>query len=51
MNSAGEPFEIPYDRLLIATGASPLKPDLPGFDTPGVMALKSLEDGRRSKTS
>ena len=49
MNSAGEPFEIPYDRLLIATGASPLKPDLPGLDTPGVMALKSLEDGRRIK--
>ena len=49
MNSAGEPFEIPYDMLLIATGASPVKPDLPGFDTPGVMALKSLEDGRRIK--
>jgi len=49
MNSAGEPFEIPYDRLLIATGASPAKPDLPGFDTPGVMALKSLDDGRRIK--
>jgi len=49
MNSAGEPFDIPYDRLLIATGASPVKPDLPGFDLPGVMALKSLEDGRRIK--
>ncbi|MCJ7686826.1 MAG: FAD-dependent oxidoreductase, partial [Desulfobacteraceae bacterium] len=49
MNSAGEPFEISYDRLLIATGASPVKPDLPGVDTPGVMALKSLEDGRRIK--
>ena len=49
MNSAGKPFEVPYDRLLIATGASPVKPDLPGFDTPGVMALKSLEDGRRIK--
>ncbi len=49
MNSAGEHFEIPYDRLLIATGASPLKPDLPGFETPGVMALKNLEDGRRIK--
>lgn len=48
-NSAGEPFEIAYDRLLIATGASPVKPDLPGFDAPGVMALKSLGDGRRIK--
>lgn len=49
MNNDGEPFEIPYDSLLIATGASPVKPDLPGFDTPGVLALKSLEDGRRIK--
>lgn len=45
----GKGFQIPYDKLLIATGASPIVPDLPGFDLPGVMALKSLEDGRRIK--
>ncbi|MBN2243220.1 MAG: FAD-dependent oxidoreductase [Acidobacteria bacterium] len=45
----GAEFEIPYDQLLIATGASPIIPDLPGFDLPGVMALKSLEDGKRIK--
>jgi len=45
----GEHFEIPYDKLLLATGAAPLMPDLPGFDLPGVAALKSLEDGRRIK--
>ncbi len=48
-NPAGDPFSIPYDRLLIATGASPVLPELPGFDLPGVMVLKSLEDGRRIK--
>jgi CoA-dependent NAD(P)H sulfur oxidoreductase len=42
-------FEIAYDRLLIATGATPIMPDLPGFDQSGVMALKSLEQGRRIK--
>jgi NADPH-dependent 2,4-dienoyl-CoA reductase/sulfur reductase-like enzyme len=42
-------FLMPYDRLLIATGAAPIIPDLPGFDLPGVMALKSLEDGRALK--
>jgi len=45
----GREFHIPYDKLLIATGASPIIPSLPGFDLPGVMALKSLEDGRRIK--
>jgi len=35
--------------LLIATGGTPLVPDLPGFDLPGVHVLKSLEDGRRVK--
>ena len=48
-NLQGEEFRIPYDKLLIATGASPVIPDLPGFDLPGVTGLKSLEDGRRIK--
>jgi len=43
----GSEFSFPYNRLLIATGASPVIPELPGFDMPGVMALKSLADGRR----
>jgi NADPH-dependent 2,4-dienoyl-CoA reductase/sulfur reductase-like enzyme len=42
-------FEVAYDRLLIATGATSIMPDLPGFDLPGVMALKSLDEGRRIK--
>ena len=47
--SAGEPFEVPYDKLLIATGARPIVPDLSGIESPGVMALKNLEDGRMIK--
>ncbi len=43
-------FEFPYDNLLIATGAEAVKPDLPGFDLPGVMVLKNLGEGRRIKT-
>jgi CoA-dependent NAD(P)H sulfur oxidoreductase len=45
----GESFRFFYDRLLIATGGRPIIPDLPGFDLPGVVALKSLADGRRIK--
>lgn len=48
--SKAELFEFPYDRLLIATGARPVIADVPGTDLPGVMALKSLEDGRGIKT-
>jgi len=40
---------MPYDNLLLATGASAIVPDLPGFDLPGVMPLKMLEHGRKIK--
>lgn len=42
-------FELPYDKLLIATGGYAIVPDLPGFDLPGVLTLKSLDDGRKIK--
>lgn len=45
----GKMFQYPYDKLLIATGASPVRPDLPGLNLPGVMTLKSLEHGRMIK--
>ncbi len=45
----GQGFTQPYDRLLIATGASAVTPALPGADLPGVHPLKTLEDGRRIK--
>ena len=45
----GDHFEYPYDRLLIATGSSAVLPDLAGFEAPGVMVVKSLEDGRKIK--
>ena len=45
----GQEFEQGYDRLLIATGASVIMPDLPGIDLPKVLPLKTLEDGRRIK--
>ena len=36
----------PYDRLLIATGAHPVAPPIPGMDVPGVHPCWTLEDAR-----
>jgi len=47
-NLNGE-FSYPYDKLLIATGARPILLNIPGIDSEGVYALKSLEDGRKIK--
>jgi NADPH-dependent 2,4-dienoyl-CoA reductase/sulfur reductase-like enzyme/rhodanese-related sulfurtransferase len=33
-----------YDRLIIATGATPRKPQIPGIDLEGVTTLQSLSD-------
>jgi NADPH-dependent 2,4-dienoyl-CoA reductase/sulfur reductase-like enzyme len=45
----GKSYQMPYDKLLIATGASAIRPDLPGFEFPEVKVLKSLADGRNIK--
>jgi NADPH-dependent 2,4-dienoyl-CoA reductase/sulfur reductase-like enzyme len=49
VTSSGETFQVPYEKLLIATGARPRKLDVPGGDLPGVKMLKSLQDGREIK--
>jgi NADPH-dependent 2,4-dienoyl-CoA reductase/sulfur reductase-like enzyme len=48
--AGGKDFEFPYDRLLIATGSSAIRPDIPGVDLPGVFVLKDLDDGRKIKS-
>ncbi|POX41035.1 FAD-dependent oxidoreductase [Streptomyces sp. Ru72] len=35
-----------YDKLVIATGARPVRPDLPGADSPGVHGVQTLDDGQ-----
>ncbi|MFB4163325.1 FAD-dependent oxidoreductase [Alteribacillus sp. JSM 102045] len=39
-----QPFELPYDKLLIATGGSPIIPDWKGRDLRGIHALKTIPD-------
>ncbi len=49
LTSAGTAFEVPYDKLLIATGARARNLSISGANLPGVKVLKTLEDGRRIK--
>jgi NADPH-dependent 2,4-dienoyl-CoA reductase/sulfur reductase-like enzyme/rhodanese-related sulfurtransferase len=41
---SGEKYILPYDRLVIATGASPVCPSAPGFELDGVLTLHSMAD-------
>lgn len=41
----GESFEEPFDHLLIATGASPVLPKIPGIHGQGVYTLSTLQSG------
>ncbi|MCB5165558.1 FAD-dependent oxidoreductase [Streptomyces bambusae] len=35
-----------FDKLVLATGARPLRPPLPGIDAPGVHGVQTLADGQ-----
>jgi len=40
----GETDELAYDKLILATGASPKVPPIPGIDLDGVTTLQSMQD-------
>jgi len=42
---------VPFDRLVIATGARPRVPSVPGVDLDGVFTLRSAADARRLRTA
>jgi 3-phenylpropionate/trans-cinnamate dioxygenase ferredoxin reductase component len=45
VHTEGEVF--PFDRLLIATGADPLVPAIPGANGPGVQTMRRIGDSER----
>ncbi len=47
--STNQVKEEKYDKLLLAPGAAPLRPPLPGVDLPGIFTLRNLPDVDRIK--
>ncbi|MCA9239293.1 MAG: FAD-dependent oxidoreductase [Planctomycetales bacterium] len=45
--TTGEEYEEGYDKIILAPGASPIRPPIPGIDTPGVYTLRNLQDADR----
>jgi NADPH-dependent 2,4-dienoyl-CoA reductase/sulfur reductase-like enzyme/rhodanese-related sulfurtransferase len=47
----GETQEISYDQLILAPGARPLIPPMPGIHDPRIMTLRNLQDTDRIKAA
>ncbi len=45
----GSVKEHSYDKLVLATGARPVKPAIPGIESEGIYYLRTVEDGIRLK--
>jgi NADPH-dependent 2,4-dienoyl-CoA reductase/sulfur reductase-like enzyme/rhodanese-related sulfurtransferase len=41
---SGREYDEPYDKLILAPGAAPVRPPIPGIDLPGIYTLRNLED-------
>ena len=42
--ASGREYEEGYDKLILAPGAAPLRPPIPGIDLPGIYTLRNLQD-------
>jgi len=40
----GHAYTERYDKLILAPGAEPIRPPIPGIDDPAVLALRNMED-------
>jgi NADPH-dependent 2,4-dienoyl-CoA reductase/sulfur reductase-like enzyme/rhodanese-related sulfurtransferase len=44
--ATGRTYREPYDALVLAPGATAIRPPLPGIDLPGIFVLRSIPDSR-----
>jgi NADPH-dependent 2,4-dienoyl-CoA reductase/sulfur reductase-like enzyme len=42
---SGRTYRLGFDQLVIATGAEPVRPPLPGVDATGIFGVQTLDDG------
>lgn len=49
--STGRMKELPYDKLIIATGALPVLPPVPGIRLPGVFAVRNVRDAEKIRSA
>ncbi len=42
--ASGQEYDETYDKLILAPGAAPIRPPLPGIDLPGIFTLRNLQD-------
>jgi NADPH-dependent 2,4-dienoyl-CoA reductase/sulfur reductase-like enzyme/rhodanese-related sulfurtransferase len=49
--TTGRVSEEHYDKLILAPGAAPIRPPLPGVDLPGIHTLRTLRDSDRIRAS
>src|SRR5262245_48502270 len=42
--NSGTEYSESYDKLILAPGAAPIRPPLPGIDLPGIYTLRNLDD-------
>ncbi len=45
----GETVTMAYDELVLAPGAAPFRPPMPGIDLPGVMTLRNVPDAEKMR--
>jgi NADPH-dependent 2,4-dienoyl-CoA reductase/sulfur reductase-like enzyme/rhodanese-related sulfurtransferase len=48
--STGEVYRESYDALVLAPGAAPIRPPLPGIDLPGIFVLRTIPDSRKIRS-
>lgn len=47
--ATGQTYTESYDKIILAPGAAPIRPALPGIDLPGIFTLRNVPDVERIK--